>query len=803
MIKSIRRISSVLVALVFSVSLIVSLSGAGAPASRPSGAPDYARQVKPLLEKYCYDCHGDGMDKGDLALDKHKTEAAMTGDIELWLGVWRNLESQLMPPAKKAQPTEAERQLVLQWIERSVFKVDPENPDPGRVTVRRLNREEYRNTILDLLNVQFEADDEFPADDTGYGFDTIGDVLNISPLLLEKYLEAAREISAQVLASTAGKVPSVTLGADELKVKDDPKKNAKWLPFASRAVAETTRDVKHAGPYKVSVQFRVAGSAEATTHTATLILRVNGAEAAKRHLSWDNSKSLTLTADATLKAGKNTLALEIVPGAAPPEGEEMLSLSANTITLSGPAGAGFMEYPSQYKRVFLDGPPPKDDAARDVYAKKILRHFTDRAFRRPVDEPTLDRLVKLARAIEKQPGMSFERGITHAMTAVLTSPRFIFRAEIQPEPDNPGRVVPIDEFALASRLSYFLWSSMPDDELFKLAREGKLRASLGAQVSRMLKDPKSHRLVENFVGQWLQTRDVEGINVDPRRVLNTRDRDKANRVFNSRVRKAMKDETELMFDHVLRQNQSALDLIRADYTFLNEPLAAFYGIQGVRGTDMRKVSLPPGSHRGGVLTHGSFLLVTSNPTRTSPVKRGLFILENILGTPAPPAPPNVPSLEEARSKLRPGLTMREIMEIHRQEPLCAGCHARMDPIGIALENYNALGMFRDQENGRKIATDGQLITGEKFRNVEELSRVLAGSRRKDFYRCLTEKLLTYTIGRGLEYYDTPTIDAIVTQLDKDGGKMHTLINGIVQSAPFQKRRGDGDRLGAVPHQSGK
>jgi hypothetical protein len=254
---------------------------------------------------------------------------------------------------------------------------------------------------------------------------------------------------------------------------------------------------------------------------------------------------------------------------------------------------------------------------------------------------------------------------------------------------------------------------------------------------------------------------------------------------------------------VLRQNQSALDLIRADYTFLNEPLAAFYGIQGVRGTDMRKVSLPPGSHRGGVLTHGSFLLVTSNPTRTSPVKRGLFILENILGTPAPPAPPNVPSLEEARSKLRPGLTMREIMEIHRQEPLCAGCHARMDPIGIALENYNALGMFRDQENGRKIATDGQLITGEKFRNVEELSRVLAGSRRKDFYRCLTEKLLTYTIGRGLEYYDTPTIDAIVTQLDKDGGKMHTLINGIVQSAPFQKRRGDGDRLGAVPHQSGK
>lgn len=773
---------------------VVSSTVAATTAVKTTGAPDYVRQVKPLLEKYCYDCHGDGADKGDLVLDRHKSDAERAADLELWLGVWRNLESQLMPPAKKSQPTEAERQLVLRWIERSVFKVDPENPDPGRVTVRRLNREEYRYTILDLLGVEFDADEEFPADDTGYGFDTIGDVLNISPLLLEKYLDAAREVSAQVLTSTAGKAPSVTVGADQFRVKADTKKNAKWLPFASAAVAELSRDVKNAGRYQVTVQFRVAGSTEATTHTATLLLRANGQEAARRHLSWDNSKSLTLAAEVSLKAGKNMLALEIVPGHAPLADEDPLSLTANTVTISGPLDAGFLEYPAQYKRVFLDGPPPKEEAGRDAYAKKILRNLADRAFRRPVDEPTLDRLVKLARATEKQPGMNFEKGVTHAMTAVLASPRFLFRAEFQAEPDNPARVVPIDEFALASRLSYFLWSSLPDEELMKLAREGKLRVNLKAQVARMIKDPKSHRFVENFTGQWLQTRDVEGINIDPRRILNTRDRDRANRIFNARVRRAMREETELMFDYVFRENRSTLEFLQADYAFLNEQLASFYGVPGVRGSDMQRVTLPPGSHRGGVLSQGSFLLVTSNPTRTSPVKRGLFILENILGTPAPPAPPNVPSLEEARSKLQPGLTMRQIMEVHRKEPLCAGCHARMDPIGIALENYNALGMFRDQENGKKIETDGQLITGEKFRNVEELSRILATSRRKDFYRCLTEKLLTYALGRGMEYYDTPTIEGIVAQLDKDGGRMHTLIQGIVNSAPFQKRRGDGDRL---------
>ncbi|HYR59158.1 MAG TPA: DUF1592 domain-containing protein, partial [Chthoniobacteraceae bacterium] len=377
----------------------------------------------------------------------------------------------------------------------------------------------------------------------------------------------------------------------------------------------------------------------------------------------------------------------------------------------------------------------------------------------------------------------------------LASPRFLFRAEVQPEPNNAGRTVPIDEFALASRLSYFLWSSMPDDELFALARDGKLRANLRAQIDRMLADPRSKRFVENFVGQWLQTRDVEGINVDVRIFLGLKN-DEAYRIFNQRLREAMREETELMFAHLLTENRPVLDLLTADYTFLNEQLASFYGIPGVKGTEMRKVALPPESHRaGGILTHGATLVVTSNPTRTSPVKRGLFILENILGTPAPPAPPNVPDLEQSK-KSGAKLTMRELMAVHRENPLCASCHARMDPLGFALENFTPLGTWRDRENGKPIETAGQLITGEKFKDVAELAHVLATSRRDDFYRCLTEKLLSYAIGRGLEYYDTVTVNQIVERLKKDNGAMRSLIYGVVESAPFQKRRGDGERVAA-------
>ncbi len=420
-------------------------------------------------------------------------------------------------------------------------------------------------------------------------------------------------------------------------------------------------------------------------------------------------------------------------------------------------------------------------------------------FRRPLDEPTLDRLVELAVPLERQPQPTFEQGIADALTAILVSPRFLYRAEVQVQPDDPRRIVPLDEFALASRLSYSLWSSLPDDPLFDLARRKRLRSQLIEQVDRMLDDPRSERFVENFVGQWLQTRDVESFNVDAQRVLGLAKNESANRIFSRSVRKALREETETLFSHVLHEDLSVLDLLTAEYTFLNEPLAKFYGIEGVDGDQMRKVSLSNDDHRGGILTHGSILLVTSNPTLTSPVKRGLFVLENLLGTPPPPPPPNVPPLDSAATGSRRKLTLRQLMEVHRRDALCASCHARMDPIGLALEEYNALGQWRDRDLGKPIDTAGQLITGEKFADVRELGRVIANQRRGDFYRCLSEKLLTYAIGRGMEYYDAPTIDGLVDGLERDGGKMRTLIHGIVSSAAVRKApRRRNDRIARHP-----
>jgi hypothetical protein len=766
--------------------------GLGRQAHAADPTADFKKQILPMLEETCYDCHGEGTKKGDFALDKYQSLDAHLNNIELWYSVWKNVQSQLMPPADKQQLAPEKRDQLLKWIERAVFKVDPANPDPGRVTIRRLNRAEYENTVTDLLGVKFDADEAFPADDTGYGFDTIGDVLTISPLLMEKYVGAAQEIVEDAVSEAGPRIPTLSISGDKFRT-EDKKKTGKFLPFAEPATISASQQIDHPGRYKVTVTMRAQGSSDATSHTAKVTLLSDGKAADSSKVGWEFRKEIKLVSEVELKKGVNPLTLDVAEDAPPREGEKQLNLVVSQVTLHGPLDGSHTEYPKEYFRVFMDGPPPADPAARAAYARKILRRLADRAYRRPVDEATLDRLVKLADSVAKQPGMNFEGGIGHALTAILSSPRFLFRAEIQPEPNNAGRVLPIDEFALASRLSYFLWSSLPDDELFALAREGKLRTNLRPQVDRMLADPRARRFVSNFVGQWLQTRDVEGINVDVKRFLKLPN-DEAYRIFNQRLRDAMRDETELLFVHLLTENRPAIDLLTADYTFLNEQLATFYGIPGIKGTEMRKVALTPEYHRpGGILTHGSTLVVTSNPTRTSPVKRGLFILENILGTPAPPAPPNVPELERSQ-KQGAKLTMRELMAVHRERALCASCHARMDPLGLALENFTPLGTYRDNDSGKPIDTTGQLITGEKFTGVTDLAQVLATSRRGDFHRCLAEKLLTFAIGRGLEYYDTVTVDNITAALEANNGSMRTLIYGIVESAPFQKRRGDGPRV---------
>ncbi len=765
---------------------------------RAANTPDVKRfvdEIEPILSSYCYDCHGDGMDKGDFRMDDFEKIENHLANQELWFGIWESMRASLMPPAKKKQPGDDEKKKVIAWIEREVFQLDPDNPDPGVVTIRRLNREEYRNTIQDLFGVRFDTTEAFPSDDTGYGFDTIGDVLSISPLLMEKYVEAAETIVADAVPTEGPRIPTQWIGIENFK-NQEPKQaeqTMKWMGFSWPRDYRGTPWINHDGEYEIRVEFTVKGSMEATSHTANLALKLGETVLVDRDLGWDNSDTLVIKAKARLKKGReNELRILLTPGNKPNEGENELHAEVQRITAYGPLDGSVREYPSEFRHIFFDGPPPEETEKRDAYRRAIIERTATRAFRRPVDAPTVDRLLELALMMEKEPGKRFEHGIAHALTAILASPRFLFRAEIQPEPNNPSKVVPIDEYALASRLSYFLWSSCPDEELMKLAGEGQLRKNLRAQVDRMLGDKKSERFVRNFVGQWLQARDVETINIDVRRVLGEKDLGKALRIFNYNLRRAMREESELFFAHILKENRPATELLTANYTFLNDQLAQWYGIDGVEGKEMRKVDLKPESHRGGLLTQSTFLVVTSNPTRTSPVKRGLFVLENLLATPSPPAVPDVPPLEEAQKGKNKDLPLREILKIHSEQALCASCHERMDPIGLALENFTAVGSWRDEYRGQPIDASGVLVTGENFAGPRELANVLADKRHTDFHRALAEKLLTYATGRGVEYYDAITIDRVVNGLGGKQGTLRHLLYGVVESAPFQKRRGDGD-----------
>ena len=613
--------------------------------------------VRRLFEESCGGCHFDGATEGALDLDALFTRlsgpgAAATGpDHAAWLAVLENLRAETMPPADEPRPTPEARRRMIRFVERDAFAIDPSRPDPGHVVLRRLNRSEYGHTIRDLTGLDLDPANELPTDDSGYGFDTIGEVLTMSPLLVEKYLAVATRIGEAV--------------ADE-------------------AVATEGR------------------------------------------------------------------------------------------------------YPEQVRRVFPLGPEPADTARRAEHLRDTIARLGARAFRRPLDAATCERLLAIAAAAIDAPGGSFERGVAAALTAMLAAPRFLFRVE-QPGAGPIDRgAVPLDDHSLATRLSYLLWSSLPDDELVEVARAGELHQRLGEQVDRLIADARADRFVADFVGQWLKTRDVETAAFDVREILRSRDQFMAERIFSPRVRAAMRQETELLVARLLRDDRPATDLLVARETFLNSRLARFYGIPGVEGPEMRLMSLAPDSHRGGLLTHASFLAVTSNPTRTSPVKRGLFILENLLGTPTPPPPPDVPPLEAAaRSDRRP--SMRELMELHRRDALCASCHERMDPLGLALEGYNALGQWRGH-HADGLDTSGRLVTGETFADARELAEVIAGPRRRDFHRCLAEKLLTYALGRGLEYFDGPAVDTIVDEMERDGGGLRALVQAVCRSVPFRMMR---------------
>jgi len=838
------------------VAGLLAANAAGAAEPDP-GAAQFRKEIRPLLEKFCFDCHADGVNKGEVAFDEFPSDQAVLENRELWSKALKNLRAGLMPPAKKPRPTDAQREQIAHWIKTAVFQSDPRNPDPGRVTIRRLNRVEYHNTIHDLLGVDFDTQTEFPPDDTGYGFDNIGDVLTLPPMLLEKYLSAANQIISRAVPTKSGIPPETVVTGRRFCGRDEnpnPEKKRRdgplSLSFYAPVTVSNTFTTEFAGKYRLVVDLMVNAKFVDDVfdyNQCRMSFKVDGKPLLEHEYSWEGGKPYHYDLETDWPAGRHELAFELEPLTPGEPQTRTLSLQINAVTVRGPLAKEHWIQPPNYERFFPRAVPPDANGRRD-YARELLGDFARRAFRRPVAARTVDRLVSLAEQVYEQNGKTFEAGIAQGMVAVLASPRFLFRAE-QAEASGAAKNLAkvdgstasaatdaypfVDEYALASRLSYFLWSSMPDEELLRLAAAGQLRIDLSAQLARLLNDPRSAAFTANFTGQWLRARDIETIPIESRfvlareekfnpdaegrrkrfRELNSQpdekltpaDREELRRIretfhnslgqrpradLNGELRQAMRQETEKVFDYVIREDRPLLELVDSDYTFLNERLARHYGLTNVFGEEMRLVKLPPDSPRGGVLTQGTVLAATSNPTRTSPVKRGVFILDSILGTPPPPPPPNIPPLEDAAKGLtNRAPTLRETLAAHRANALCASCHNRMDPLGLALENFNALGMWRDTEFGQPIDAAGQLITGETFASVKELKRVVAKSHYKDFYRTLTERLLIYALGRGLEYYDVETVDQIVERLEKSDGRPSALLAGIVESAPFQKTRG--------------
>jgi hypothetical protein len=749
------------------VSALAALLALTAPArAAAQAAPSFERDVKPILVTYCYDCHGDGSAKGDVDFDAHASAQARLADGQLWYRVWENVRNGVMPPPRKPRPTPAEAAVLEAWLRRGVQGVDCRDPDPGRVTLRRLNRDEYNHSIGELFGIDFQPAEDFPADDSGYGFDDIGDVLSVSPVLTEKYFNAAEQIVARVVAER-GEIPRRTVRRNELKLVAEPAPQvSEWegrftLEQAGQHVVALKASVNSFRPFKGEARVRV----ELDGHPLMKAIYVAG------NRVHEYSYRLPLA------QGPHLVRFHLDVSRAIPDEGRAVTVALEEFSVTGPVGTTVREYPPAHRRLFFLGTAPRAPAARQAYARSILERVAARAFRRPVDEPTLARLLALAEGAERQSG-SFERGIASALQAILVSPRFLFRVEEGTQSQDP-RAVPIDEHALAARLSYLLHAAGPDEQLTALADRGLLRENLDAQVKRLLADPRSERFVSRFVGQWLRTRDVESVPISTEKF----------RVLSPPIRKAMRAETELLFAHLVREDRDVMELLTADYTFLNAALAEYYGLPEVSGSKMRRVVLPPDGVRGGLLTQGSFLTVTSNPTRTSPVKRGLFLLDSVLGAPPPPPPPNVPNLEDAGAGGPRPRTVREQMALHRTQPACAGCHARMDPLGLALENFDAVGRWRQREDGHPIDASATLTTGEALSGARGLRAALA-ARRPQFYRTLTRKLLTFALGRGLEPADECTVDGLVSELVASGGRFSRLVAGIARSRPFQARRRD-------------
>jgi hypothetical protein len=741
----------------------------GLPVLASGQAHDFGTTVKPLLTKSCSPCHNDRNASGSVNIVPFTEAGSLVEAREDWERIVKKVRSGEMPPKGFPRPEQAKIEQMLSYVKAEWDKADAKVPqDPGRVTARRLNRVEYTNTIRDLLGVDFRADQDFPTDDSGHGFDNIGDVLTISPLLMEKYLNAAEKISARALGLDPLPKKPIEI---ELHTKD------KRIRRVAPSLIEGTHRVEWDGEYDIEIGLpgeRVDGKPVALgfwmdgklLHTQMIETKPSGLVYFNPY-SAERFRLFLPAGEHRFRAG--FIDDEFLKTLAPEDlYKDKKNKFLNMIKLVGPFAT--KQEPASRKALLTCDP-----ASGSVCVEKILGGLARRAWRRPVTAAEVKSLAKFV-ALAKADGQNAEQGLQVAMTAMLVSPHFLFRIERDLYPKEPSKTHAITQFELASRLSYFLWSSMPDEELLKLAEKGLLKDSLDAQVKRMLGDARSAALAANFAGQWLETRNLNSVKPDPKKFPE----------WNPELRDAMQEETRLFFEEVLRKNLSAKTFLDANFTFLNEALAKHYKIEGVSGPDFRRVDLNS-DQRGGVLTHASVLTVSSYPTRTSPVIRGKYILQNIFGAPPPPPPPDVPLLDE--EKVGSNGPLRKQLEQHRTNAMCASCHNRMDTLGFALENYDGTGKWRDKDGGFAVDASGTLPTGKAFANPAELRKVLAGDMT-EFAQNLTEKMLTYALGRGLERFDRRTVTALREKWAVDDYRFQTLIFETVKSLPFQTKRAE-------------
>ena len=784
-----------------------------APTSQPAAtapAPDAVVASKATVQKYCVSCHNEKVKSGGLTLSTLDLARAAE-NADAWEHVIRKVRTGAMPPVGRPRPDKAAAGTLVTYLETELDKAAFAQPNPGRLALARLNRAEYRNAIRDLLGLEIDAASMLPNDLAGHGFDNNADALTLSPMLTERYLGAAAKIGQMALARPRG-VPTPetffvpTDRNQNVRVSDD-------LPLGTRGGTAFRYYFPADGEYLFELRPKEGGAGggfegiTAEPHqldiaidnvkVKTIILggpdfvprRGAGAGGAGDYPREDRTKKILelMTFRVPVKAGSHMVqayfaakTTAFVEDLFDPslrrepyrDGSGEPRVSSVTITGPQPATATIGDTASRRRILTCAPASPKDETC----AKKIISTLARRAYRRPVTEDDLQAPMTAYRGAALNGG--FEPGIEMAIRSILMSPKFLFRFESQPPKAAANSAYRITDLDLASRLSFFLWSSIPDDELLDLAVKKTLSKPevLQQQVRRMIADPRSHALVDNFAGQWLHIRNVAVHQPSPESLFH----------FDDNLRTAFEQETELFFESIMRENRSVLDLLDADYTFLNERLARHYGIDGVRGERFRRVMLPPGSPRGGLIGQGSILMATSYPNRTSPVIRGKWILENVFGAPPPPPPPNVPELKDERDP-RKVLPMRERLAAHRANPACAGCHAQMDQLGFSLENFDAIGEWREiYTSGAKVDASAQLPDGSKFNGPAELKKVLM-AHSDEFLTTMTEKLMVYALGRGLEAIDAPAVRKIKRDAERDKYRFEALIQGIVTSTPFTMR----------------